>query len=110
MVVLELGVRVAMNREMYTIIGVGVALSALTIASQNSLRADMRDGHATLRVEIAEVRSDMRENFAAVRTEMGNMRAEMADIRADIGLLGERVARVEVRLGLPAVESVTPEQ
>ncbi len=110
-----------MNREMYTIIGVGVALAALTIASQNSLRADMRDEHSTLRVEIAEVRADMRDGHATLRAEMADVRTdmrenfaavrtEMANIRADIGLLGERVARVEVRLGLPAAESVPLEQ
>ena len=88
-----------MNREMYTIIGVGVALAALLLSSQSGLRAEMRDSHASLRAEIAEVRTGIRD-----------VRVEMRDMRTDIGQLGERVARIEVRLGIPGGEAVIDEQ
>ena len=110
-----------MNKEIYAIIGVGVALAAITLSSQAALRADMRTGlaglraehadmradmrseHAELRSQISELRSDMREDFAAVRTEMGDLRTEMGDVR-------ERVIRIEVRQGAssPGQEVLEP--
>lgn len=74
-----------MSKEIYTIIGVGVALAAIMLTSQ----VNMRSEHAELRSAITELRSDMREDFAAVRGEMAGLRTEMAD-------LTERVIRIEV--------------
>jgi len=34
-----------MNKEMYTIIGVGVMLAAIMLTSQAAIRADMRSEH-----------------------------------------------------------------
>lgn len=110
-----------MNKEIYTIIGVGVTLAALLITSQSGLRADMRDEHSAIRAEmreahlairaeIADVRSEMRNGQAALRTELADVRAELVDIRTDIGRLGERVARIEVRLDIPADEPATAGQ
>ena len=96
-----------MNKEMYTVIGVGVALAAILITSLGGLRAEMRDEHAAIRAEMREgqaaLRTEMREGFAAVRTEL-------KDMRADIALLGERVARIEIRLDIPFGESSTAAQ
>ena len=78
-----------MNKEIYTILGVGIALATIMLSSQAALRADMRSEHTELRSAITELRSDMREDFAAVRSEM-------ADLRTEMGELTERVIRVEV--------------
>ncbi len=88
----------------------GVALAVLLITSQSGLRADMRDEHSAIRAEIADVRSEMRNGQAALRTELADVRAELVDIRTDIGRLGERVARIEVRLDIPAGEPSNAEQ
>ena len=74
-----------MNKEIYTIVGVGVALAAIMLSSHAALRADMRSEHTELRSGIAELRSDMREDFAAVRSEIRE--------------LAERVIRIEVMHG-----------
>ena len=96
-----------MNKEMYTVIGVGVALATILITSLGGLRAEMRDDHAAIRTEMREgqalLRTEMREDFAAVRTVLTGM-------RADLGRLGERVARIEVRLDIPVGEASTAAQ
>lgn len=97
-----------MNKEIYTIIGLGVALAALLITSQSGLRADMRDEHSAIRAEMREAHLAIRAEIADVRSEMRNgqaaLRTELVDIRTDIRRLGERVARIEVRLDIPAGE------
>lgn len=103
-----------MNKEIYTIIGVGVALAAITLSSQAGLRADMRSEHAELRSEIVgsrselqseinALRSDMREDFAAVRVEMADLRTEMTD-------LTERVIRIEALHSTPPPEQEAVER
>lgn len=119
---------VFMNKEIYTIIGVGVALTAIMLSSQAALRADMRtelaglraehadmradmrSEHAELRSQISGLRSDMREDFAAVRTEMGDLRSEMGDLRTGMGDVRERVIRIEVGQGAssPGQEVLEP--
>ena len=110
-----------MNKEIYTIIGVGVALAAITLSSQAGLRADMRSEHAELRSEIAEsrselqfaingLRSDMREDFAAVRVEMADLRTEMGDLRTEMADLTERVIRIEVLHSTPPPEQEAVER
>lgn len=98
-----------MNKEIYTIIGVGVALAALTLGSQAGLRADMRSEHAELRLEIATLRSDLQSEINALRSDMREdfaaVRAEMGDLRTEMGDLTERVIRIEVLHG-----TSTPEQ
>ena len=96
-----------MNKEMYTVIGVGVALAALQMTSQANLRADIRAEHGEIRAEIADVRTEMRSGQAALELEIAGIRAELTDIRADIRQLGERVARIEVRLDIPSSEPST---
>ena len=103
-----------MNKEMYTLIGVGVALAAILITSLSgvraeitSLRTEMRDGQTSLRAE-------MREGHAALRTEMREnhamLHAELVDVRTSVAQLGERVARLEATLGIPLGDSAAVEQ
>ena len=121
-----------MNKEIYAILGVGVALAAILVTSIGGLRADMRDGHAATRAEmreanaavradIADVRSEMRSGQAALRgeiaevrlemrSEIGSVRTELAEIRAALARLSERVTRIEVLLGLPVDETSTAGQ
>ena len=118
-----------MNKEMYTVIGVGFALAAILITSIGGLRAEMRDEFSTMRDEHAAIRAEMRDEFSTMRDEHAAIRAEMregqaslrtemregfaavrtelTDIRADLARLGERVARIEVRLDIPAGEPPT---
>lgn len=103
-----------MNKEMYTVIGVGVALAAILITSMGGLRAEMRDEFSTMRDEHAAIRAEMREGQASLRTEMREdfaaVRTELTDIRVDLARLGERVARIEVRLDIPVGEPPTAAQ
>ncbi len=75
------------------------------------LRAEMSENFQEIRAEMAEsnraIRAEMAELDRAIRAEMAEsnqaIRAEMAEsdraIRADVSALGERMARVEARLG-----------
>ena len=103
-----------MNKEMYTVIGVGVALAAILITSLSgvraevaSLRTEMRDGQTALRTEMREgqtaLRTEMRENHAMLH-------AELVDVRTGVGQLGERVARLEATLGIPPGDPGAAEQ
>ena len=114
-----------MNKEMYTLIGVGVALAAILITSLSgvraeitSLRTEMRDGQALLRAEMREgqeaLRTEIREGHAALRTEMREnhamLHAELVDVRTSVAQLGERVARLEATLGIAPGDPATAEQ
>ena len=114
-----------MSPELYTIIGVAIALAGLIINSHRSLSASMaqmRKEHleaiGALRTEYLEgigaLRTEYLEGIGALRTEyreaMGELRTEHSEafgalrterreatgeLRRDLGALGERVARVE---------------
>ena len=103
-----------MNKEMYTVIGVGVALAAILITSLGGLRAEMRDEFSTMRDDHAAIRAEMREGQALLRTEIREgfaaVRTVLTDMRADLARLGERVARIEVRLDIPVGEPSTAAQ
>ena len=114
-----------MNKEMYTVIGVGVALAAILITSIGGVRAEMRDEFSAMRGEHAAIRAEMREGQASLRTEIQEgqasrraemregfaaVRTELTGIRADLSRLGERVARIEVRLDIPVEEPPTDVQ
>ena len=147
-----------MNKEMYTVIGVGVALAAILITSMGGLRAEMRDEFSTMRDEHAAIRVEMRDEHAAIRAEMrdehatihaemrdehaairaemrdehaairaevregrvslrtemregfASVRTELTDVRAELSRLGERVARIEVRLDITVEEPPTAAQ
>ena len=125
-----------MNKEMYTVIGVGVALAAILITSlsgvraevaslrtevrdgQTALHTEMREGQTALRTEVREgqtaLRTEMREGQTALRTEMQEnhamLHAELVDVRTGVGQLGERVARLEATLGVPPGDPAAAEQ
>ena len=73
-----------MSAEMYTIIGVGIALAALILNGQAATRRAL----AELRQEMNELRAEMHREFAALREEIAALRKELA-------ALAERVARLE---------------
>ena len=83
-----------MNKEMYTVIGVGVVLAAILITSLGGLRAEMRDEFSTMRDDHAAIRAEMREGQALLRTEIREgfaaVRTVLSDMRADLARLGER--------------------
>ena len=72
------------------------------IEGQSSLRTEMIEGQSSLRTEISGLRDDMREDQAALRAEMIEIRGDVNEIRVILSDMGERVARIETRLDLPA--------
>ena len=92
-----------MNKEMYTVIGVGVALAAVLIASLSGLRAEMTMLRAEVRDGQASLRAEMREDRVMLQ-------AELVDVRASVAQLGERMARLEATLGVPPGDSAAAEQ
>ena len=62
----------------------------------------MIEGQSALRTEISGLRDDMREDQAALRAEMIEIRGDVNEIRVILSDMGERVARIETRLDLPA--------
>lgn len=103
-----------MNKEMYTVIGVGVALAAVLIASLSGLRAEMtmlraemRDGQASLRAEVRDGQASLR---AEMREDRVMLQAELVDVRASVAQLGERMARLEATLGVPPADSAAAGQ
>ncbi len=74
------------------ILGVGVALAALTI-SQNASRArENAELRAELRAEIRRETGDVRREIGDVRKEAGDFRKEMHE---QLGHIRERLARLE---------------
>ncbi len=81
------------------ILGVGVALAALTI-SQNAARArENAELRAELRAEIRKETGDVRREIGDVRKEIGDVRKEAGDFRKEmheqLGHIRERLARLE---------------
>ena len=70
-----------MSPELYTIIGVAIALAGLIINSHRSLSASL-----------AQVRKEHREDTGELRREYREITGEL---RKDFGALSERVARLE---------------
>ena len=71
-----------MTPEILTIIGVGVALASLILASQRSLRK-----------EITEVRSDLGKQITAVRSDATLLRERMAHLEGLLEGLREAITR-----------------
>ena len=69
-----------MSGEIIAILGVGVALAGLIIASVRGLRHDMQTQIAGLRREIAEVRSEV----AQLRERMAHLEGLLEDLREAI--------------------------
>ena len=70
-----------MTPEIWTIIGVGIALASLMLTGLRSLRAD-----------ITELRRDLGKQIGGVRDDLGQ---QIAELRADVGQLRERMAHLE---------------
>ena len=60
-----------------------IAIATLIVTQHDAMRRSASEEHAALRDDIREIRSDIRE------------------IHSDIADLGERMARVEVHVGVP---------
>ena len=71
-----------MSPEVWTIIGVGIALASLMLAGQRSMRHD-----------IAEVRNDLGRQIADVRDQVAQLRERMAHLEGLLDGLREAIAR-----------------
>ena len=74
-------------------------LTELRVAMERQyagLRVTMEEQHADIRATMEEQHADIR---ATMEEQHADIRAEIADVREDIAGLGERMARVETRLG-----------
>ena len=78
-----------MTPEIWTIISVGIALGALIVNGQRSLRKDMRAELAEVRSELAEVRSEVAE----VRDGLAQLRERMAHLEGLLEGLREAITR-----------------
>ena len=75
-----------------TIISVGVALAALIVNGQNSLRREMQKQREETQAEFKSMREETQAEFKSMR---GETLAEFKSLRERIGELRERMARLE---------------
>lgn len=74
-----------MTPEMWTIIGVGIALASLILAGQRSLRNELSDVRKHVGEQIAELRNDvsgLRERMAHLEGLLEGLREAIAHNRA----------------------------
>ena len=118
--------RVGLTQETIAILGLaalGLILFGFTRADIDSLRQEMRQElngvrqemrqeiggvRQEMRQEIGGVRQEMRQEIGGVRQEIGGVRQEIGGVRREIAMLGERLARVEVILGIDAPSRPEP--
>jgi len=91
-----------MTPEIFTMLGIAVAILVAIWNGNRSLRqeiadvrkeiADVRDG---LSKEIADVRKEIKEVHRELRDELAGIRKEIADVRGQIGALDSRIASAE---------------
>lgn len=75
-----------MTPEMWTIIGVGIALAAALLPGQRAMRKDL----AALTGDVSDLRGEFAEFRERMAREMGDLRAQVA---REIGELREQMAR-----------------
>ena len=73
-----------MTPEIWTIVGVGIALATLILNGQRSLSGEISE----VRTEVAEVRTEVAE----VRTDVGQLRERMAHLEGLLEGLREAIA------------------
>ena len=88
-----------MTPEMYTIIGIGIALAGLMLNGQRLLRGETAALRQEMNRKIAALREEMHDEIAQLRQEtrgeFAELRGEITELRREIAGLRERMARVE---------------
>ena len=60
-----------------------------------------------VKADIAELRSEVKADIAVVNVRLDKQADHIVEVRGQIAVLSERMARVEERLGIPAEPLVT---
>ena len=73
-----------------TVLAATIAIATLIVTQHDAMRRSASEEHASLRGAIVEIRDDIRE-----------IRGDIREILSDVSDLRERMARVEVHVGVP---------
>ena len=83
-----------------------IAIATLIVLQHDSMRtsssAEIESVRSTLSAEIESVRGAASSEHAALRSDVAEIRDDMRATRSDISDLRERMARVEVHVGVTA--------
>ena len=83
-----------------------IAIATLIVLQHDSMRtsssAEIESVRSTLSAEIESVRSTLSSEIGSVRSDVAEIRDDMRAMRSDISDLRERMARVEVHVGVTA--------
>ena len=83
-----------------------IAIATLIVLQHDSMRrsssAEIESVRSALSAEIESVRSAASSEHAALRSDVAEIRDDMRAMRSDISDLRERMARVEVHVGVTA--------
>ena len=82
-----------------TVLAATIAIATLIVTQHDAMRRSASEEHAALRGDIVEIRDDIR----VVRDDIREVRGDIREIRSDISDLRERMARIEVHVGAPAI-------
>lgn len=80
-----------------------LSLAALIVFQMVSMQRQIGELRADLRGEIGSLRTEMHQEIGGLRTEMQKEMGDLRDeVRTEMGTLGERIARLEALMRLPA--------
>ena len=89
-----------------TVLAATIAIATLIVMQLDSMRrsssAEIESVRSALSTEIESVRNAASSEHAVLRSDIGEIRDDMRVMRSDIADLRERMARVEVHVGVTA--------
>ena len=89
-----------------TVLAATIAIATLIVLQHDSMRrsssAEIESVRSALSTEIESVRNAASSEHAVLRSDIGEIRDDMRVMRSDIADLRERMARVEVHVGVTA--------
>ena len=74
---------------------------------RGEVKADIAELRSEVKADIAELRSEVKADIAAVNVRLDKQADHIVEVRGQIAVLSERMARVEERVGIPAEPVVT---
>ena len=93
------------RQQTFTIIGsVAGTVLAATIAIATLIVMQLDSMRRSSSAEIESVRNAASSEHAVLRSDIGEIRDDMRVMRSDIADLRERMARVEVHVGVPVAD------
>ena len=91
-----------------TVLAATIAIATLIVMQLDSMRrsssAEIESVRSALSTEIESVRNAASSEHAVLRSDIGEIRDDMRVMRSDIADLRERMARVEVHVGVPVAD------